>query len=298
MDWSIWTSYYYDLTIDKALKEISNLSIKFVELSSEHISEIFAVLGKIRYIDGYREEEAINKAKNKAKIAEYRSVYDIKELMDSLEISMIHAHGPFEFSTEFILQQGNWRKYVTEKLAEWFKIYNVLEVPIVVIHPLTDNEKCGCNIEKLNLEYFKVLESLASEYQIDIAIENMIRGIGSSISNIKKIIKNIGKERLGICIDTGHANINAYRGMVYKTFLEADGYLMATHIHDNDGSSDQHLLPSKGNIDWKKVFEAISEIDYKKPLNLEIPGERLESLDKRREKLVYFIRNYKSILHI
>ncbi|MCD6563079.1 MAG: sugar phosphate isomerase/epimerase [Thermoproteales archaeon] len=294
MEWSIWTSYYHDVSLDKALEEFSKIGIKYVELSSEHISEIFAVLGQTKYIDENRKEQAISKVKS----AGYRNANELKEIMDSLGITMIHAHGPFEFRTEFILKLGNWKKYVNEKLTEWFKIYNILNVPTVVIHPLINKEKHSVNIEDLNFEYFKTLKILASEYQINIAIENLKEGFGSKMKDLRKVIDSIGKDRIGICIDTGHANIEVYKGKVHETFLEAGNYLIATHIHDNDSSGDQHLLPGKGNIDWKKVFEAISKIGYKKPLNLEIPGETLEPLDKRRKKLKDFIKNYKNILSL
>jgi sugar phosphate isomerase/epimerase len=30
-------------------------------------------------------------------------------------------------------------------------------------------------------------------------------------------------------------------------------YIVNCHLHDNDASADQHLLPGKGTIDWSKL---------------------------------------------
>ena len=29
--------------------------------------------------------------------------------------------------------------------------------------------------------------------------------------------------------------------------------IVTCHLHDNDGSRDQHLPPGKGNIDWNRI---------------------------------------------
>jgi len=38
--------------------------------------------------------------------------------------------------------------------------------------------------------------------------------------------------------------------------------LQALHVHDNDYIGDNHQVPYVGKIDWKKVCQALGEIDY------------------------------------
>ena len=40
-------------------------------------------------------------------------------------------------------------------------------------------------------------------------------------------------------------------------------HLIATHIADNHGSSDEHLLPFFGTIYWEEVMKAFRSIDYR-----------------------------------
>jgi sugar phosphate isomerase/epimerase len=43
------------------------------------------------------------------------------------------------------------------------------------------------------------------------------------------------------------------------------------HLHDNNGDGDFHLVPSRGNIDWKDIAEVLRDISYTGVLDLELP---------------------------
>ena len=94
-------------------------------------------------------------------------------------------------------------------------------------------------------------------------------------------IEKLGGKNLGICLDTGHLHY-ARRGLkvtaqTHKEFiLKAGKYLKALHIHDNDGTTDQHLAPYaiRGNgVNWEDVVSALRQIGYDGLFNLEVPGE-------------------------
>jgi sugar phosphate isomerase/epimerase len=46
--------------------------------------------------------------------------------------------------------------------------------------------------------------------------------------------------------------------------------IRSTHIHDNDGKEDAHLLPFSGVIDWKKTMELLRSGEDRYPLALEL----------------------------
>ncbi|MGV1963594.1 TIM barrel protein [Agrobacterium sp. 22-222-1] len=50
--------------------------------------------------------------------------------------------------------------------------------------------------------------------------------------------------------------------------------LITTHINDNFGATDDHLLPFDGRIDWEAVTRAIAATKYEAPLNLETHIDR------------------------
>ncbi|MDH3675082.1 MAG: TIM barrel protein, partial [Anaerolineae bacterium] len=70
-----------------------------------------------------------------------------------------------------------------------------------------------------------------------------------------------------LCCDSGHANIGGDRMDRLEPLKDR---LLAVHLHDNDGASDQHNLPFDGTIDWSRLARLIAESSYAKCVNLEV----------------------------
>jgi sugar phosphate isomerase/epimerase len=79
------------------------------------------------------------------------------------------------------------------------------------------------------------------------------------------------------CLDTGHAHI---LGGVPEAAEVLGGYIVTTHIHDNRGRSDDHLVPFEGTIDWTATLAALEKVGYAGPLLFELPdhGDALQVL--------------------
>jgi sugar phosphate isomerase/epimerase len=64
---------------------------------------------------------------------------------------------------------------------------------------------------------------------------------------------------VGICLDTGHAFL---MGDLVDAIEVVSGELMTTHVHDNRGKSDDHLVPFDGNIDWPAALMSMEKVGY------------------------------------
>lgn len=75
--------------------------------------------------------------------------------------------------------------------------------------------------------------------------------------------------KLGFCFDVGHANMNEG---VEAAFRLMENQIRSTHLHDNDGKSDQHLFPlsGEGTIEWKKTMDLLRTRPDRYPLVLEL----------------------------
>lgn len=82
-----------------------------------------------------------------------------------------------------------------------------------------------------------------------------------TIADGLKMIREIGSERLGICLDTGHANVNSED--LGQIVHNVRGMPLHVHIDDNRGDSDTHQIPGEGNIDYQPLVRALQEIDYR-----------------------------------
>lgn len=71
-------------------------------------------------------------------------------------------------------------------------------------------------------------------------------------------IDTISDERVSACLDVGHANCNSTTSILH--WIEKLGTRIEyVHLHDNDGSADQHLAIGEGNIPFRDVCCALNE---------------------------------------
>ncbi|MGE5265224.1 MAG: sugar phosphate isomerase/epimerase family protein [Acidobacteriota bacterium] len=82
-----------------------------------------------------------------------------------------------------------------------------------------------------------------------------------TVADALRMIREIQSERLGICLDTGHANVNG-EALAEIVCLLKD---VPSHIHidDNSGDSDAHMVPGEGSIDYAPFVRALKQIDYR-----------------------------------
>lgn len=141
-----------------------------------------------------------------------------------------------------------------------------------------------------NLCLMKKLLPYLEKYDVTLAIENIYGG-GSKYENsnvsfpedILRYVTEMNHPRIGICLDTGHANI--FHLDVVEMARKYGKYLVATHIHSNTGQDD-HLIP--GTIakwhdptDYRRLAQVMQENGYSGSFNLEI---NLAPLPKSAQK--------------
>lgn len=120
-----------------------------------------------------------------------------------------------------------------------------------------------------------------------IAVENSQEPSNTAAEVIKIIAPFKDHPNVGVCYDTGHANMLAsapgktfdqYQPYMAKCWWETGiqhednalamlkEHIVTCHIHDNLGLGDQHGMPFDGTIDWRKLmpelFSCPRMIDY------------------------------------
>src|ERR1700676_2400415 len=96
---------------------------------------------------------------------------------------------------------------------------------------------------------FSSLEHLslfARQRGVTIAIENT-PGEMATPANLKHFLEQTRLTSVRMCFDTGHAHLD---GGVPAALEVARDLIATTHIHDNHGERDEHLLPCEGTSDW------------------------------------------------
>jgi len=97
----------------------------------------------------------------------------------------------------------------------------------------------------------------ASGANIEIVVENKPSGWSSDLARLSRFVQDLGHESVGICFDTAHAYYP------YSDLVEALTYAgQRVHVlHINDATRERsHLLPGRGEIDWKALVTSISKL--------------------------------------
>ncbi len=141
---------------------------------------------------------------------------------------------------------------------EWLDAVYALGADIAVIHTLYTTKHASTytpdwlnkNLD-LNRRFVHKLGRKARELGIVLAIENRVERwlIGNTAAELIEIVRGI--DGVGVCFDLGHAYASGYDLAEFHEALR--DHIVAYHVHDNDGSRDQHLLPLLGTIDWNTM---------------------------------------------
>jgi sugar phosphate isomerase/epimerase len=73
--------------------------------------------------------------------------------------------------------------------------------------------------------------------------------------------------RAGLCLDVGHAHL---LGGAPEAVEALAGHVLTTHVHDNRGQTDDHLVPFAGTIDWPATLAALWKIGFAGRLVFEV----------------------------
>jgi sugar phosphate isomerase/epimerase len=99
---------------------------------------------------------------------------------------------------------------------------------------------------------------IAEPLGVRIALEVIPNPI-SSPTALVALLEGLDAPHTGICMDFGHAFLG---GDVPDAIETAAEHLIATHVHDNHGRGDDHLVPYQGAIDWDAALVTMQKIGY------------------------------------
>nr|MDO8082920.1 sugar phosphate isomerase/epimerase [Candidatus Freyarchaeota archaeon] len=242
--------------------------------------------------------------------------FDIKEqrkLADTLESfgfqSSIHA--PI-WDINLASHITSFRKVSINQIKWSMDLAQNLGSKLIALHPghmppylfITSLREKG----KMNfVDSLQILTDYSLETGIPIGLENIPLNL-SFCYTVEHLIEYVNSfENLNVTLDIPHAYmiekflqlLESQKASTSPEERIAEGvkklgkHIINIHLHDNDGSWDQHKVPGEGIINFKPIMKALKEIDYNGLITLEIYGAKdpdKASLDAKNsmEKLLKF----------
>lgn len=170
--------------------------------------------------------------------------------------------------------EKNWnspREY--ERLAGIELVANRLQMTadlgadVIILHMLrqpADASEIAPYWDRLHRS-LDALESEARRAGVRLALENYD---DDSYLEVQRLFSEYSPAFLGFCYDCGHGNMGRCEGL--DQLERVKDRLIAVHLHDNDGSGDQHRVPFKGTVDWPRLAQIIAHSSYHGMVNLEV----------------------------
>jgi sugar phosphate isomerase/epimerase len=96
------------------------------------------------------------------------------------------------------------------------------------------------------------------ETPIPVALENLALNGQDLLQQPAELVELLNlNPRFGFCLDVGHALVELGPGGMERYDHLLSGRLIHFHLHDNDGSADQHLVCGEGRVDWGWVRDRL-----------------------------------------
>jgi sugar phosphate isomerase/epimerase len=179
-------------------------------------------------------------------------VEDFRKLLDSNSLSCF-THGPF-FGLDVASLDPTISEYSVDILTRGLEVSSALGAGVMVIHTgfLPQFSRYGRKLWYANWsERMCPLVQIANRLGVSLALENTW---DHRPEIMEWLLRPLPVGGVGICIDTGHLNV--YSQAPVKRWWELLGdRVMVVHIHDNDGLSDDHLVPGEGTFDFGEFIE-------------------------------------------
>ena len=173
---------------------------------------------------------------------------------DGLSITL---HGPF-----YDLAPGGMDKKILkatrERLKQAFDLLPIFEPMSIVCHTGYDRNRyheVQAEWLETSLDTWTPLVRDLRGSETTLMFENVYERTPAMLLGL---IKGLDTKRVGFCLDTGHMNVFSETSM--EGWLKDLGpVLKELHLHDNDGTRDDHLAIGVGKIAFETLFEYVEE---------------------------------------
>lgn len=257
MKYSVWSYYLRELSPEEQIKAYRDCGFSYAELSDE---DGFVLLDRG---DG----TAVGR--------------ELKKFAD--DHGFAYPQGHLWLKANIV---GDDYKETADILKNWLDLYEALDIHAAVLHTGRNENISPEERDERRVWVLSTLTDYIKDTNISICLENLTNDLHTS-QPILNLIDKVGSDHLGVCLDTGHLNLTTEEGQ-YDFIKNCGSRLRALHIADNEGKSDQHMMPyGRGNVNWNDVIRGLGEVGYDGLFNLEIPGESTAPLEIKLAKLRY-----------
>jgi sugar phosphate isomerase/epimerase len=168
------------------------------------------------------------------------------------------------------------------------RIAETIPFDVLVLHLGTPASKAqpADNSRSSAVRSLQEICEMAAPRGVRVAAEIIPNRLSDPAALVSTLERDLDAPNVGICVDFGHAHV---MGDVADAIETASEHVIATHVHDNHGREDEHLVPWLGTIDWNVALITMQKIGYAGPYLMELrntgtPATVLEEARRARQR--------------
>lgn len=237
---------------------------------------------------------------------DYHDPAAIAALEEWLKETGLVLHGVHAPITDKVLPGDQWgeiisnavsdngrRQAAVHEAAAALEMARRLAADVLVVHLGTPTVQGGENSRAAACRSAEEICRLAEATGVRIALEVIPNPLSDAQSLVTLLERDLDAPRAGVCLDFGHAFL---MGDVADAIESVAEHLITTHVHDNRGSKDDHLVPFDGRINWDVALMTMQKVGYDGTYLMELantgsPSEVLKQAQAARirfEKLLAY----------
>ena len=205
---------------------------------------------------------------------------ELRDEAEKLGVTFLQSHAPFYTGRTYDPDDEETNRYFGKMLLRSAEIAKIAGLKYAVIHPVQDPRRPTPDkdahlalTKSIHAQYLEraaalgitpVFENLPDRYhdgRFSMGADDLIL--------LMDAFREYGAE---VCWDFGHGHVNFHEAQCAE-IAKLRGHIKCTHVHDNLGKEDQHLLPFTGTVPWELVLPALRKAEYAGDLVLEVKAD-------------------------
>ena len=187
-------------------------------------------------------------------------------LAESFGLRVENAHLPY-FNSNELWTGGSYETLLLDGIRHAAEY----GIPVLVAHVSEGTEPPMPTVK--GIDTLLRAAELCEKTGVCLALENVRQP-----QHLYYALSHVDSEKVGFCYDIGHSRVVHGRG--HELLTRYASRLMALHLHDNDGTDDQHRLPFDGDVDWEGFAKLLPHTAYAGSLTLEVDEADWQNPDR------------------
>jgi len=182
------------------------------------------------------------------------------------------CHGPREGNPNDI---GSLKRDYLPHVSEILEIMPILNMSLLTLHLWMDRRFFKATVIDFKIELLRKIIDMAREKRILICLENL----SENWHDLELVFDKL--PLLNLTLDVGHAQLLREENTSFTIIKRYPDRIRHIHLHDNCGGNtpedDLHLPPGRGSVDFKNIFNSLSNIGYRGTATLELKPFEIKS---------------------